>query len=952
MKKLLLFIVTLSLSFNVFSQTTYTVNTTDDLPDININDGICADANGNCTLRAAIQNANRTNAKDIIAFNISGTGPFVIAVNQTYGVIQPIEKPVILDGRTQPGYTNAPLIELDGSGLEGAYQGLQLIGTSTGSEVYGMSIGGFKRLEVMPFAYGDGVYANTGNHIFQSNYLGIKPDGVTVNPNTGSGMWFNNTGNNLIGGTEPNQGNLISGNLGVGLNFTGTATNSAATNNIVQGNLIGTDVTGTLARGNLFNVQFIDAPNNTLGGNSAGARNIISGAVMLESQSGGSGLVLNGTEAYGNKIIGNYIGTDISGTQAIPNMRGGILMLFGANNNEIGTDQPGEGNIISGNDLFGGIYLQGSETKHVESNSFKGNYIGVDVTGSVAIPNYRGFLFNSFNNNNNIIGGTTAGSRNIISGNTADGINISNGTGNQIIGNYVGTDVLGTTAIANGYGIYIKDSNNSIGGQAAGSRNIISGNGTGIYLALSTSNGCSVKGNYIGLNALGNDALPNDTGIRLSSTTSNIAIGGPAVTDRNIISGNFDKGILVSGTDHIIQNNYVGLNPAGDGIIKNTNYGLQLDAVLTNTLVSENIISGNGTVSSTGRNVFFFGASGARFIKNKVGTLPDGITGVTNPGPGILMVNSSSNIIGGDDESQGNIIAGNSFKGINLILACNNNIIDNNKIGVGADGTTSIGNAVAGIDMSGTMSGNVIAHNIIANSPIGVRLDPASGIPTQITITENSIYNNTILGIDLVGATTNDVGDADAGVNNLQNTPEISAVVDLGDDALDVTYSVSSTVTNSAYPMVIEFFAAVNGQGKIFIESDVYAAPGNKTMTLNLPTGFDPNDYVNIVATATDANGNTSEFGISTETTLSIAQLENHSFKVYPNPVSDQLFIQLSTSGSYNLEVINVLGQLVLTKKDHASSTTLDVSNLKNGIYFLNIHYSNESSQTIKFIKN
>lgn len=131
MKKPLLFIFFVTLTVTVFSQTTYTVNSTDDLPDSNINDAICADINGNCTLRAAIQNANKTSNKDtIIKFNISGTSPFVISV---VDVMQPIQQPLVLDARTQTGYTNAPLIELDGSNLPLGRNGLQLIGSSTGS---------------------------------------------------------------------------------------------------------------------------------------------------------------------------------------------------------------------------------------------------------------------------------------------------------------------------------------------------------------------------------------------------------------------------------------------------------------------------------------------------------------------------------------------------------------------------------------------------------------------------------------------------------------------------------------------------------------------------------------------------------------------------------------------------------------------------------------------------
>ncbi|MGJ8591035.1 MAG: T9SS type A sorting domain-containing protein [Aquaticitalea sp.] len=1007
MKKILLFITFISFSFIGFSQTTYTVNSPADLPDININDNVCIDASGNCTLRAAIQNANKTANKDIIEFDILGNAPFTIVVTD---VMQPIEQPIIIDGRTQLNYINSPIIEIDGSNLPVGKNGLQLIGSSTGSEIYGLSIGGFKRLEVTPFTFGFGILANTGNHIIQSNYIGLKPDGTTINSNTGTGILFNNTGGNFVGGASPNQGNVISGN-GSGLLFEGTVTNSSATNNTVQGNLIGTDATGTLNKGNRFNLTFIDAPNNVVGGSSTGARNIISGANSSVDTSVGTGIAITGNESYGNAIIGNYIGTDITGTQSISNVRGGILMLFGANNNDIGTDIAGEGNVISGNGQYG-VYLQGDAERPVVSNSIKGNYIGVDATGTMSLSNSAGVAMFFGVNNNNTIGGTTPNSKNVISGNSAIGIGILNGINNQIIGNYIGTNASGTSAVANNFGIFIDGGDNIVGGQGSASRNIISGNSTGLEIGHNATIGTVVKGNYIGLNALGTAAIPNATGISLLSTSTNSIIGGinaldrniisgnssfgisvggsshniknnyiglnPAGTsavpntigisfistatnntiggatasDRNIISGNSNIGIDVSGTSHTIQNNYIGLNPGGTSVIKNNNIGMRLAGTLTNTQVSENTISGNGTTSSSARNVDFTSANGAQFFSNKVGTLANGNTGVVNVGVGITLNNSNNNRIGGDTELEGNIIGNHNLNAITVVFSCSNNEFKNNKIGIGLDGLSQLPNGGVGIAITGTNTGNSIVRNTIYNNQKGVELNPALGIPTRVTISENSMYNNTAIGIDLVGTTANDADDADTGVNNLQNTPEITTVNRLAGTAMEITYSVPSSIANSAYPLTIEFFGAFSGQGKNFIESDIYTAVGTKTVTINLPTGFDPIDFVNVVATATDANGNTSEFGIQRDVTLSVLQNEIIGFKVYPNPVSNMLFIKSSISENYNLEVMNALGQIVSTKRGDASSTSLDVSNLSKGFYFLNIDSENGNSQTIKFIKN
>ncbi|WP_040756746.1 T9SS type A sorting domain-containing protein [Winogradskyella psychrotolerans] len=948
MKKRLLIFAFIQLSFISFSQTTYTVNSPADLPDINLNDSFCGDSQGNCTLRAAMQNANKTSNKDSIEFDISGNAPFVITVTD---VLPPIAQPLIIDGRTQLDYINSPIIEIDGSTLAGTHNGIQLIGSSEGSEIYGLSIGGFKRMDIYPYSFGMGMYAITGNHIIQSNYVGLKPDGSTINSNTGGGLYFNNTGGNQIGGILANQGNVISGNLIGGVTFEGTPINSAASNNSVQGNLIGTDATGTLVRGNTYNVQFLNAYNNTLGGNSIGARNIISGSNSATANNVGTGIALSGPECYGNKVIGNYIGTDITGTQSLPNVRGGVFMLFGAHDNEIGTDQAGEGNIISGNGLYG-IYSQGGETDHVDSNSIKGNYIGVDVTGNVALPNGKGIVFNVMNNNNNIIGGTTANSRNIISGNTGDGISINNGNNNQIIGNYIGTNAEGTAAIANDYGLYVAGGNTTIGGQTAGSRNIISGNNYGIYISESTSNGSSIKGNYIGLNATGTGPIANSIGLTLSSTSTNCVVGGDNPLDRNIISGNSYLGMYASGTANVIKNNYVGLNPEGDGVIGNEKEGIRFYNTLTDTEVSENTISGNGTIASQAFNVYFLTANGLHFFNNKIGTLPDGNTGVTNLGTGIGLFNSSNNTIGGLTAAEGNIIGSHNNNAIILILDSNNNVLSYNKIGVGLDGVTSLGNGFVGIGIFDANVNNAITHNIIANNQKGVSLSPSPGFPTQVTISENSIFNNSVIGIDLVGATANDVSDADTGPNNLQNTPEVSSIIFLGEDVIEITYAVPSSIANSAYPLVIEFFGADNGQGKLFIDADVYTATGVKTITLNLPTGFDVNDYNNIVATATDANGNTSEFGINVNYPLSVSQFENNRFKLYPNPVSNVLFIKSPVSEAYNLELINTLGQVVLTQKNNNASIELKVSSLSNGLYFLNITSERGTTEIIKFIKN
>src|SRR5207247_1576932 len=146
-----------------------------------------------------------------------------------------------------------------------------------------------------------------------------------------------------IGGTAAGAGNLVSGNDGDGI----VVANSGA---LIQGNFIGTNATGTAALRNLrhgVNFLGLKGRNSTLGGTTAGARNLISG-------NGVDGVYVGDG---GNLIQGNYIGTNASGTAALANMQHGVDIT--SSGNTVGGTVAGARNVISGNSRFG-VLVTGS----------------------------------------------------------------------------------------------------------------------------------------------------------------------------------------------------------------------------------------------------------------------------------------------------------------------------------------------------------------------------------------------------------------------------------------------------------------------------------------------------------------------------------------------------------------------------------------------------------------
>ena len=180
-----------------------------------------------------------------------------------------------------------------------------------------------------------------------------------------------------------------------------------------------------------------------------------------------------------------------------------------------------------------------------------GNYIGTDPTGTLARPNQNNGVDIAFGAYDNIVGGTTPAARNVISGNTGNGV-VLGGSSNKVLGNFIGVDLTGNVALANsGDGVLITTPGNTVGGAVAGAGNVISANaGQGIRFGNSSlgvpSPGASlVAGNTIGLGADGTTALGNQSyGIYLAGDSRNVTIGGSTLAARNVISGNVQFGII------------------------------------------------------------------------------------------------------------------------------------------------------------------------------------------------------------------------------------------------------------------------------------------------------------------------------------------------------------------------------------------------------------------------
>ncbi len=703
------------------------VNSTGDRPNASVGSSCdtgqtTPDGSTECTLRAALEEANAKSGipspqdPETIRFSLPGASSPTIRLSKP---LPTITRPLVIDGTTQPG---SKMVEVSGDGAGSGAVGLSI--SAGDSVVRGLVINGFA---------GDGVrLSDKGNNTIEGCFLGTDISGTSARGNGGSGIHVLNSPDNLIGGVKEEQANVLSGNV-FGVFIEGIPSRS----NRVQGCFIGTDKNGTSAIGNTgAGVYIKGAPDNLIGGADSqvpGTRNIISGNSALGKQgaqlTAARGVATQGETALNNKIQGNFIGTDKSGSRALGNYFGVDL---GANNTgpSVALDTlvggpsatPGvaPGNLISGNSSIG---LLLNLTK---GNTVQGNLIGTNASGTAAIGNGKPFtsttivtattpyngsgicLSNSFSNT---IGGSTAGARNVVSGNVS-GILLNglDSAENVVAGNFIGTDLSGSRAVGNRDGVVmtVGARYNLIGGTEVGAGNVLSGNtlaGVRIdadtndlrhnrYDSARSTTRNRIQGNFISTDKSGNRALGNVLGVEVGLVREN-TIGGTESGAGNVISGNRSAGVaLLRATGEVtVQGNRIGVGANGNAALPNL-YGVfvfqsDYNRIGGETAGAGNVISGN-TIAGLVIAERLPGALPAGIVPldnygsyvghnvvqgNLIGTNASGSASVGNgrgaaPGRGagiLLGVGANGALIGGTSPAQGNVLSGNTGSGVAVV---------------------------------------------------------------------------------------------------------------------------------------------------------------------------------------------------------------------------------------------------------------------------------------------
>jgi len=360
------------------------------------------------SLHQAIRNANDNPGPHTITFNIPGAGPYKISLTSP---LPAITNTVTIDGTTQAGFSNRPVVEVNGRTSTG--DGLFVV--AGGCTIRGLAINEFP---------GCGIVLALGpSNVVQGNFIGTQVDGTSTARNGLHDLMISNSAWNVIGGTTALTRNVLISPKVNGIYIEGDQANS----NLVVGNIVGLDWTGLdLVGGQGNGIVISNASWNIIGGTESGAGNV-------SSRHSGHGLIINGTNAAFNRVEGNLIGTDITGTNVHGSGQNGIS-IWNAPSNTVGGLTIAAANVIADHSQ-NGLEILGSAAQF---NRVQGNFIGTDRSGSLDLHNTKAGLISS-SVSNNTVGGLDPGAGNTIAFNHNEGVLVDGGQcavlGNSIFDN-------------------------------------------------------------------------------------------------------------------------------------------------------------------------------------------------------------------------------------------------------------------------------------------------------------------------------------------------------------------------------------------------------------------------------------------------------------------------------------------------------------------------------------
>lgn len=564
-------------------RTDWVVNRTGDESDADTAD-VCPDVDSvapglQTTLRAALEAANAVAGAQKVRFEVAGSGTPILQPSRP---LPTVTNEVEVLGTTQPG----GWVEVSGTRFSST-DGTPLWESKGGLSVRGLAFVAFTKGSVLRFVEGrnrvagcrfgwhaDGSPAESaraGIHIsggtatvggagsadgnaFRGGRVGIAafglnaavgPSGLVIEGNrfgtTGSdgstpktgpenAVVFYNVRNSRVGGLTEGARNRFAGSKAAALMLAGPE----CAENTILGNWFGLTEKGTklpLGEFNGYGIAIVrGAHHNRVGGIAPGSGNVISG-------SDDAGVIAT-LGAHDNVIEGNRIGTTPDGGSEAGN-EFGVWLLAGANN-RVGGSIAGARNLISGN-FRAGVFVGRpdgwkSSVKDEDPGDepsagsvIEGNWIGVDASGSRALPNGRTFRLEGMGvavgrlANDTVIGGVGVARHNVISGNEGAGVvlDVTQGTRHGLFGNRIGLASDGAAPVPNrGPGLAVKgDPQLLLGGVGPGEANVIAGNtGVGVDLIglIPGARAVPLAGNLLYRNlprrsiALASRRVPND----------------------------------------------------------------------------------------------------------------------------------------------------------------------------------------------------------------------------------------------------------------------------------------------------------------------------------------------------------------------------------------------------------------------------------------------------------